>query len=170
MARPDARAVRHPPSVGLGRIPTSCRDVPLNVGKSTPPIWPSVVFRLPCLAHGSEKATAHAARSLTPAENNYSQIEKEALSIIFIVEEFHRMLYGRRFTLPKDYKLLLTIFGSKKGIPVYIANRLQRWVTMLLAYDFNIQYRNTRFWQGRCLVTPNQPEENKRLYLFVSYD
>ncbi|KAA3672084.1 1-pyrroline-5-carboxylate dehydrogenase, partial [Paragonimus westermani] len=50
MARPAARAVRHPPSVGLDRIPTSCRDVPLNVGKTTPPIWPSVVFRLPCLA------------------------------------------------------------------------------------------------------------------------
>ncbi|KAA3677440.1 uncharacterized protein DEA37_0009095 [Paragonimus westermani] len=34
MARPAARAVRHPPSVGLDRIPTSCRDVPLNVGKN----------------------------------------------------------------------------------------------------------------------------------------
>ncbi|KAA3676211.1 uncharacterized protein DEA37_0006465 [Paragonimus westermani] len=50
MARPAARAVRHPPNVGLDRIPTSCRDVPLNVGKTTPPIWPSVVLRLPCLA------------------------------------------------------------------------------------------------------------------------
>ncbi|KAA3681485.1 uncharacterized protein DEA37_0002165 [Paragonimus westermani] len=50
MARPAARAVRHPPSVGLDRIPTSCRDVPLNVGKTTPPIWPFVVFRLLCLA------------------------------------------------------------------------------------------------------------------------
>ncbi|KAA3676600.1 uncharacterized protein DEA37_0004578 [Paragonimus westermani] len=30
MARPAARAVRHPPNVGLDRIPTSCRDVPLN--------------------------------------------------------------------------------------------------------------------------------------------
>ncbi|KAA3681178.1 uncharacterized protein DEA37_0009625 [Paragonimus westermani] len=54
MARPAARAVRHPPSVGLDRIPTSCRDVPLNVGKTTPPIWPSVVFRLPCLARWSD--------------------------------------------------------------------------------------------------------------------
>ncbi|KAA3681579.1 tyrosine-protein phosphatase non-receptor type 4 [Paragonimus westermani] len=50
MARPAARAVRHPPNVGLDRIPASCRDVPLNVGKTTPPIWPSVVFRLLCLA------------------------------------------------------------------------------------------------------------------------
>ncbi|KAA3674546.1 uncharacterized protein DEA37_0009003 [Paragonimus westermani] len=92
---------------------------------------------------GSEKSIAHAARSLTPTEKNYSQIEKEALSIIFAVKKFHKMLYGRRFTLLTDHKPLLTIFGSKKGIPVYTANRLQRWATMLLAYDFNIQYRNT---------------------------
>ncbi|KAA3682447.1 uncharacterized protein DEA37_0003282 [Paragonimus westermani] len=31
MARPAARAVWHPPNVGLDRIPTSCRDVPLNI-------------------------------------------------------------------------------------------------------------------------------------------
>ncbi|KAA3682191.1 cGMP-dependent 3',5'-cyclic phosphodiesterase [Paragonimus westermani] len=54
MARPAARAVHHPLNVGLDRIPTSCRDDPLNVEKTTPPIWPSVVFRLPCLARWSD--------------------------------------------------------------------------------------------------------------------
>ncbi|PIO61562.1 hypothetical protein TELCIR_16908 [Teladorsagia circumcincta] len=89
---------------------------------------------------GSEKAMAHAYRSLLPAEKNYSQIEKEALAIVFAVQKFHRMLHGRRSTLLTDHKPLLTIFGSKKGIPVYTANRLQRWAITLLAYDFNIQY------------------------------
>ncbi|CAH8546802.1 unnamed protein product [Schistosoma rodhaini] len=92
---------------------------------------------------GSEKAIAHAARSLTMTERNYSQIEKEALSIIFAVKKFHKMLFGRQFTLLTDHKPLLTIFGSKKGIPVYIANRLQRWATTLLGYDFKIKYQPT---------------------------
>ncbi|TNN20414.1 Retrovirus-related Pol polyprotein from transposon 17.6, partial [Schistosoma japonicum] len=93
---------------------------------------------------GSEKAIAHAARSLTTTERNYSQIEKEALSIIFAVKKFHKMLFGRPFTLLTDHKPLLTVFGSKKGIPVYTANRLQRWATTLLGYDFKIKYQPTK--------------------------
>ncbi|CAH8535475.1 unnamed protein product [Dicrocoelium dendriticum] len=95
-------------------------------------------------ADGSEKAIAHAARSLSPAEKNYGQIEKEALAIVFAIKKFHKMLYGRRFTLLTDHKPLLAIFGSKSGIPVYTANRLQRWATALLAYDFAVKYTATK--------------------------
>ncbi|EYB85899.1 hypothetical protein Y032_0289g1517 [Ancylostoma ceylanicum] len=93
--------------------------------------------------NGSEKAIAHASRSLLPAEKNYSQIEKEGLALIYAIQKFHKMLHGRKFTLLTDHKPLLAIFGSKKGIPVYTANRLQRWATILLGYDFSIQYRST---------------------------
>ncbi|CAH8629145.1 unnamed protein product [Dicrocoelium dendriticum] len=93
--------------------------------------------------NGSEKAVAHAARSLTPAERNYGQIEKEALAIVFAVKRFHKMLYGRKFTLFTDHKPLVAIFGSKKGIPVCTASRLQRWATVLLGYDFVVKYQST---------------------------
>ena len=59
------------------------------------------------------------------------------------VRRFHKYIYGRRFTLLTDHKPLLSIFGSKKGIPVHSANRLQRWALVLLGYDFDIQYRQT---------------------------
>ncbi|CAH8585986.1 unnamed protein product [Schistosoma intercalatum] len=114
---------------------------------------------------GSEKAISHAARSLTSAERNYSQIEKEALSIIFAVKKFQKMIFGRQFTLLTDHKLLLAIFGSKKGIPVYTANRLQRWLTTLLGYDFKIKYQSTTaFGQADALSRligsqSNAPEE-----------
>ena len=75
---------------------------------------------------GSEKAIAHSSKSLTPTEHKYSQIEKEALVITFAVKKFHKMLYGRHFTQITDHKPLISIFGSKKGILVYTANRLQR--------------------------------------------
>ncbi|XP_037821229.1 uncharacterized protein K02A2.6-like [Lucilia sericata] len=93
---------------------------------------------------GRFKAIHHASRSLTAPEKNYSQIEKEGLALIFAVKKFHRMLLGRKFTLHTDHKPLLTIFGSKKDIPVYTANRLQRWALTLLAYDFDIKYTNTQ--------------------------
>lgn len=92
---------------------------------------------------GTEKAIAHASRSLTPTECNYSQIEKEALGLIFAIKKFHRMIHGRHFTLLTDHKPLLAIFGSKSGIPVHSANRLQRWAIILLGYNFDIQYRST---------------------------
>ena len=86
---------------------------------------------------GSKKPIAHASIVLLPAEKPYSQIEKEALSIIFAVTKFHRYLYGRFINLQIDHKPLLTIFGSKKGLPV---NRLLRWGTILLNYNFKLEY------------------------------
>ncbi|XP_055714762.1 uncharacterized protein K02A2.6-like [Phlebotomus papatasi] len=92
---------------------------------------------------GSMKAFYHASRRLTETEARYSQIEKEALGIIFAVKKFHRFLYGRQFTLMTDHKPLVSIFGSKRGIPTHTANRLQRWALILLGYHFNIQYLST---------------------------
>lgn len=90
---------------------------------------------------GSEKAISHAARALM-TERNYSQIEKEALSIISAVKKFDKMIVGRHLTLITDHKQLLAIFKWKKGIPVHTANRLQRWATTL-RYDFTIKYQST---------------------------
>ena len=89
---------------------------------------------------GTKKPIAHASRTLLPAEKHYSQIEKEALGIIFAVTKSHRYLHGRFFTLQTDHKPLITIFGSKKGLPIYTANRLLRWETILLNYNFKIEY------------------------------
>ncbi|XP_062537710.1 uncharacterized protein K02A2.6-like [Armigeres subalbatus] len=95
------------------------------------------------LPDGSVKPISYASRSLTPAESNYSQIEKEGLALIFAVTRLHRMIFGRQFILETDHKPLLAIFGSKKGIPRYTPNRLQRWALTLLLYDFNIKYVST---------------------------
>ena len=92
---------------------------------------------------GKVRPIPHASKSLLPAERNYSQIEKEALAIIFAVTKFNRFIHGRRLTLQTDHKPLVTIFGSGKGLPTFTAYSLLRCGTILLNYDFQIQYLST---------------------------
>ena len=54
--------------------------------------------------------------------------------------KFHRYLHGIFFTLLTDHKPLITIFGSKRGLPIYTASRLLRWGTILLNYNFKLEY------------------------------
>ena len=49
--------------------------------------------------HDDSKVIAYASRSLTDAESKYSQIEREALAVVFGIEHFHLYLYGHEFTL-----------------------------------------------------------------------
>ncbi|XP_046810608.1 uncharacterized protein K02A2.6-like [Lucilia cuprina] len=53
------------------------------------------------------------------------------------------MVYGRKFLLRTDHKQLLAIFGSRKGIPVHSASRLQRWALTMMTYNFDIEYVKT---------------------------
>ena len=62
---------------------------------------------------------------------------------MFGVKKFHQFLWGHTFQLVTDHKPLVTIFGSKKGIPTIIASRLQRWSIILSAYTYEIVYKST---------------------------
>ena len=93
------------------------------------------------MKNGEEKPFA--SRTLTASERNYSQIGKEALSIVFGVKRFHSYLYGRRFTLLTDHQPLVTILGPKTGVPPLAAERMQRWSLMLAAYQYEIEYRKS---------------------------
>nr|CAD2161106.1 unnamed protein product [Meloidogyne enterolobii] len=92
---------------------------------------------------GSERAIEYASKSLSLSEKNYWQIEKEGLALVFAVQKFHKMLFGRKFRLRTDHKPLVAIFGSKKGIKVQTASRLQRWALILTNYDFDIEFVST---------------------------
>ena len=73
----------------------------------------------------------------------YSQLEKEALSLIFSVKKFHQLLYSKHFTLVTNRKPLTAILGPKKGIPLLAEARMQRWALLLSGYSYDIGFHPT---------------------------
>ena len=83
-----------------------------------------------------EHPITYASRSLTPGEENYSQIEKELLAVVFGCERFNHYVYGRPFQVDSDHKPLVQI--TKKPL-VKSPPRLQR-LLRLQKYDIIITY------------------------------
>ena len=94
-------------------------------------------------ADGTERPICNASKTLTETQRNYSQVQKEALAIIFALKKFHQFLYGRHFLLITDHKPLLSLFGPNKATPAMAANRLARWALLLSQYSYQIEYRRT---------------------------
>ena len=92
---------------------------------------------------GAERPIAFASRTMTSAEKNYAQVEREGLSIVFGLKKFHQYVYGRPFTLVTDHQALTNLLGPHTGVPPLAAARMQRWALMLAAYSYKIEYRRS---------------------------
>ena len=90
---------------------------------------------------GTEKPVAFVSRTLSKAERNYSQIEKEGLAVVFAVKKFHQYLFGHQFEVYTDHKPLLGLFKEDRQIPPMAAARIQRWALTLAAYEYVLKYR-----------------------------
>ena len=93
------------------------------------------------MSDGTERPIAYVSRTLSKAEINYSQIDKEALAIIWGVKKFHNYLYGQNFIIVTDHQPLTSIFHPKKSIPIMTAARLQRYAIILSAHNYSIEYK-----------------------------
>ena len=80
---------------------------------------------------GGEHPIANASKTLKTTQQGYSQIQKEALAIVFALSKFHQFLYGRPFIRITDHKPLLALFRPTKTTPALAANRLAHWALML---------------------------------------
>ena len=70
------------------------------------------------MADGSERPVGFASRTLSPAEQKYSQIEKETLACVYGVKRFHSYLFGHKFCLVTDHKPLLSILHEPHFIQI----------------------------------------------------
>ena len=94
-----------------------------------------------------ERAVRFLSKALTPAEMNYSNIERELLAIMFACEKLHTYTFGQRVLVRTDRKPLQNIFQK----PISLAPaRLQRMLLRLSKYDVQVQY-------VRCSMTSSKP-------------
>ena len=80
---------------------------------------------------------AFLSRALITSKQNYVQIERETLSVVFGCEKFHEYVYGREFIVQNDHKPLKSIFS--KSI-IQCPPRIQRFFLRLQKYNFLFEF------------------------------
>lgn len=87
----------------------------------------------PC---GSIKPIAYVSRALTPTEQRYAQIEKEALATTWSSDQFQNYLIRKMFTIEMDHKPLVPLLSSKplNSVPI----RIQRFWLRLMRFQFKV--------------------------------
>ena len=80
---------------------------------------------------------AYASRSLSVAEQNYAQIKKEMLNVIFVIEMFYHYIYGLKTEVRTDHKPLVIIV---RKLLHRASPRLQWMLLHLLCCDLELKY------------------------------
>ncbi|KAL6471846.1 hypothetical protein MHYP_G00204960 [Metynnis hypsauchen] len=126
------------------------------------------------MADSSERPIGFVSRTLSAAEKNYSQLDKEGLAVVFGVTKFHKYLYGRQFAIVTDHKPLISLFSEMRAIPQMTSPRIQRWAVTLAAYEYTIIYKVGRDHTNTYALSrlpldgerESTPEEEERVLLF----
>ena len=65
---------------------------------------------------GKERPISYVSRTLSKAEKNYSQLDKEALALIFATKKFHVYLHGRPFASDHRSQAVAGNLGSRPWV------------------------------------------------------
>ena len=110
------------------------------------------------------KVVCYASRALTKTEQNYQNLEREALGTIWGMEKSHYFLYGKEFTLETEQKPLVSIY--KKHM-IDTSPMVQRLIVRFSPYlPFKVVYKkgaDIPVADALSRVTPMGPEDNIKL-------
>ena len=90
-------------------------------------------------ANGERKPVAYKSRALTPTEQRYAEIEKEALAFTWACESLSDYFLGLRFHIETDHKPLVPLFSPKKGLDE-LPLRFQCFRLRMMRYSFSISH------------------------------
>ncbi|XP_054279059.1 uncharacterized protein K02A2.6-like [Macrosteles quadrilineatus] len=95
------------------------------------------------MPNNEERPIVFASRSLTAAERNYSQLDREATAVYWGCKKMFDYIYGRKFTLAIDNKPLMTIFHPDKKLPLLTSSRMLRYANFLSGFDYDIVHKKS---------------------------
>ena len=122
--------------VSLNRLDTDAR---LVVEVDASPVGVGAVL-LQQHQDGSMSTISFASRRLSVCEQNYAQIDREGLAVVFALNKYSKFLLGRKFVLRTDHRPLIHIFNPSKPITKIANARLIRWSVLLLSFDYIIEH------------------------------
>ena len=77
----------------------------------------------------------YANRKVSKAERNYLATEKEALGLVYNVNEYQHYLLGQKFSFHVDHSALLYLVSR-----VSLIDKLARWMLLLQEFEFDIYH------------------------------
>ncbi|XP_047037821.1 uncharacterized protein K02A2.6-like isoform X1 [Helicoverpa zea] len=106
------------------------KDIVLSVDSSSTALGAVILQQDRPIAFGS--------RALTVTEQNYCQLEKEMLAIVYGCYKMHQYVYGRKVHVESDHKPLETLFKK----PLHkVPARLQRMMLSVQGYNLEVVYK-----------------------------
>src|ERR671926_1835835 len=79
-------------------------------------------------------AIAYASKTLTGAQLNYANIEKELLAVVYAIDKFRSYLVGAKVIVYTDHAALKYLLTKKDAKP-----HLIRWILLLQEFDLEIK-------------------------------
>lgn len=90
------------------------------------------------LDYKDKKVICFQSRLLTEVERRYSQVEKEALAVVWACERLRLYLIGQKFRVITDNRAIQIIFSNPRSKPPL---RLERWALRMMDFDFDIVHK-----------------------------
>ena len=88
-------------------------------------------------------------RTLSPAEQRRSSVEKEVYAVVEALKKWRHLLIGRRFTLVTEQKSVSSMFDRHHGDKIK-NKKIMRWRMDLSSFYFEILHR-----PGRKMIGPD---------------
>ena len=114
--------------------------MPFNINKHTTLTTDASENSIGAILSQEGHPVMYLSRRLTSAERNYSNIEREALAVVWATLRARNFLLGSHFTLNCDHQPLEFIFNPNRALPKVTSARILRWAIQLMAFDYEIHY------------------------------